>query len=127
MVGILLLIAGVQMLRPVSGRGGEAYPKGVRPFMPSLLDDGAVELAQNSVGAKVRPNVNSRGAAAMFFQKDDSMLSPDELAVCQRVFNHICAVKQIALDMHREELAKQILFACLNGVKDEKSLIRILL
>ncbi|MFP3546692.1 hypothetical protein SB748_24880 [Rhizobium sp. SIMBA_035] len=63
----------------------------------------------------------------MFFPKDDSMLLPDEIAVCQRVFNHVCAVKQVALDMHREEIAKQILLACRDGIKDEKSLIRLLL
>jgi len=63
----------------------------------------------------------------MFFPKDDSVLSPDELAACQRVFNHICAVKQVTLDMHREEIAKEILLACRNGVKDEKSLISLLL
>ncbi|MEJ1177168.1 sulfite exporter TauE/SafE family protein [Agrobacterium sp. CMT1] len=38
-VGTLLLIAGVQMLRPVSGRDGEAHPKGP-PFMPSLVAGG---------------------------------------------------------------------------------------
>jgi len=63
----------------------------------------------------------------MFFQKDDSMLSPDELAICQLVFNRICTVKQVALDMHREEIAKQILLACRNGIKDGKSLMRLLL
>jgi hypothetical protein len=63
----------------------------------------------------------------MFFSKDNTTLWPDELAVCQRVFDHICVVKQVTLDMHREEIAKQILLACRNGVKDEKSLIRLLL
>jgi len=63
----------------------------------------------------------------MFALKDNSMLSPDELAVCQRVFDHICNVKQLTLDMHREEIAKQILMAYRDGVKSETSLIRLLL
>jgi len=63
----------------------------------------------------------------MFALKDNLMLSPDELAVCQRVFDHICNVKQLTLDMHREEIAKQILMVYRDGVKSENSLIRFLL
>lgn len=63
----------------------------------------------------------------MFFPKDHSMLSPDELVVCQRVFDHICAIKQVTLDIHREDIAKQILLACRNGIKDERSLLKLLL
>lgn len=63
----------------------------------------------------------------MFSSKGGSVLSPDELAICQRVFDHLCAVKQITLEIHRDDVAKQILLAFRDGARDEKSLIERLL
>lgn len=48
-VGSLLLIAGAQMLRPVSGRGGEAHSKGP-PFMPSLAAGGVAGIVSSVTG-----------------------------------------------------------------------------
>lgn len=48
-VGILLLIAGAQMLRPVSRRGGDAHSKGP-PFMPSLAAGGVLGIVSGVTG-----------------------------------------------------------------------------
>lgn len=48
-VGSLLFIAGVQMLRPVSGHGGEAHLKGP-PFMPSLVAGGVLGIVSGVTG-----------------------------------------------------------------------------
>lgn len=60
----------------------------------------------------------------MFDTKEASTLSPRDLAVCQRVFDHVCMTKQVTLDMHREEVAKRILLAYRGGLRDEGALIR---
>lgn len=48
-VGSLLLIAGVQMLCPVSGHGGEAHPRRP-PFMPSLVAGGVLDVLSGVTG-----------------------------------------------------------------------------
>lgn len=62
----------------------------------------------------------------MFQLNNSAALSPSDLALCRRVFDHVCAVRQVSLDMHREEIAKQILEACRQGVNDEGSLIKLM-
>lgn len=62
----------------------------------------------------------------MFDNKEADTLSPRDLTVCQRVFDRVCAVQQITLDMHREELAKRIIRAYHSGLRDEGALIKLL-
>lgn len=52
LVGILSFIAGAQMLRPVSSRGGEAHTKGP-PFMPSLVAGGVLGIVSGVTGVGV--------------------------------------------------------------------------
>ena len=64
---------------------------------------------------------------SMFETREALFLSPRDLAICQRVFDHVSVTKQIALDMHREELAKRIVLAFRSGLRDEGTLIKVLL
>ena len=54
-------------------------------------------------------------------------MAPEDIALCQRVYDHVCAARQISLDWHREELADRILQAFRHGVKDEDTLTRLVL
>jgi hypothetical protein len=56
-----------------------------------------------------------------------SPMQEDDVALCQRVYEHICMARHIATDGEREELAIQILHFYQHGVKDQGSLERLLL
>lgn len=53
-------------------------------------------------------------------------LKPAEIALCDRVFDHICAQRQITLDMYKEDVADRVIDAYRHGVRDEGALIRLL-
>ena len=63
----------------------------------------------------------------MFDSIEASTLSPRDLTVCRRVFDHVCGMQQISSDMQREELAKRIILAYRSGLRDEDSLIKLLI
>jgi hypothetical protein len=50
----------------------------------------------------------------------------DDVEICQRVFDQICAERSIETDIGREKLAMQIIHFYQHGVKDENSLKRLL-
>jgi len=54
-------------------------------------------------------------------------MQEEDVALCQSVYDHICAARHIATDGEREELAIQILHFYQHGVKDQGSLERLLL
>ncbi|MBB3656827.1 hypothetical protein FHX15_002055 [Rhizobium sp. BK650] len=54
-------------------------------------------------------------------------MQEEDVAVCQRVYDHICEARHISTDSEREELAIQILHFYQHGVKDQGSLERLLL
>ncbi|MDU0364333.1 hypothetical protein RWK44_28495 [Rhizobium sp. 25PS6] len=56
-----------------------------------------------------------------------SVLNDAEMALCQRVFNHVVSVKQLKSDPDREELASRIIQSFQHGVTDEGALIRLLI
>ncbi len=46
-------------------------------------------------------------------------MQEEDVALCQRVFEHICMARHIASNDEREELAIQILHFYQHGVKDQ--------
>ncbi|MBB3523058.1 hypothetical protein [Rhizobium sp. BK456] len=56
-----------------------------------------------------------------------NVLNDAELALCQRVYDHVVSVKQINTDAEREDLACRIIQSFQHGVKDEEALLRLLL
>ncbi|SCB58545.1 hypothetical protein GA0061105_10512 [Rhizobium aethiopicum] len=54
-------------------------------------------------------------------------LNDDEVALCQRVFDHVALVKKITADAERQDLASRIIQSYQHGVKDEDSLLRLLI
>ncbi|MBX4959545.1 hypothetical protein [Rhizobium lentis] len=54
-------------------------------------------------------------------------LDDAELALCQRVYDHVVSVKQIKTDAEREDLASRIIQSFQHGVKDEEALLRLLM
>jgi len=56
-----------------------------------------------------------------------TVLNEAELALCQRVYDHVISVKQIMTDAEREDLASRIIQAFQHGVKDEDALTRLLI
>ncbi|RWX08528.1 hypothetical protein EHI42_28320 [Rhizobium hidalgonense] len=59
--------------------------------------------------------------------KAQCVLNDVEMALCQRVFDHVTSVKQIQTDAEREDLASRIIHSFQHGVKDEDALIRLLI
>ncbi|OWV65506.1 hypothetical protein ATY76_19990 [Rhizobium sp. R339] len=55
-----------------------------------------------------------------------SVLNDGEVALCQRVFDHVSSARQIVTAADREELAMRIIQSFQHGVKDEDSLVRLL-
>ena len=53
-------------------------------------------------------------------------LTREDVVLCERVFERLCASKQIVLEMHREELANKIIWAVRHGVRDEEDLMRLM-
>ncbi|MBB4571294.1 hypothetical protein [Rhizobium leucaenae] len=54
-------------------------------------------------------------------------LKDADVALCQRVYDHVIAAKQITTDTEREELASRIIQSFQHGVKDEDALVRLLI
>ncbi len=53
-------------------------------------------------------------------------LAQEEVALCERVFDRLCASKQIVLEMRQKELSNKIIWAFRHGVKDEEDLTKLL-
>ncbi len=54
-------------------------------------------------------------------------MQEDDVALCQRVYEHICMARHISTPDEQEELAIQILHFYQHGVKDQGSLERLLM
>ncbi|EJC84245.1 hypothetical protein Rleg4DRAFT_6051 [Rhizobium leguminosarum bv. trifolii WSM2297] len=63
------------------------------------------------------------------FPLDVSHTALDDAAValCQRVYNHVISVKQLNTDRDREELASRIIQSFQHGVKDEDTLVGLII
>ncbi|EJC75587.1 hypothetical protein Rleg10DRAFT_5779 [Rhizobium leguminosarum bv. trifolii WSM2012] len=59
--------------------------------------------------------------------KAQCVLNDVEFALCQRVFDHVAAVKQIQTDAEREDLASRVIQSFQHAVKDEAALVRLLI
>ncbi|MGR9225102.1 hypothetical protein [Rhizobium leguminosarum] len=55
-----------------------------------------------------------------------TVLGDEEVALCQRVFDHISSMRQIT-DTEREDLAQRVIHSYQHGVKDEGALLRLLI
>jgi hypothetical protein len=55
-----------------------------------------------------------------------SVLNDEEVALCQRVYDHVRSVRHTTTDGDREELARLIIHSFQHGVKDEDALVRLL-
>lgn len=53
-------------------------------------------------------------------------LNSDEVALCQRVFDHIILAKHLNSDAERQDVAHRIIQSFRHGVKDEEALVRLL-
>ncbi|WP_064681745.1 hypothetical protein [Rhizobium bangladeshense] len=56
-----------------------------------------------------------------------SVLNDNEVALCQRVFDHVVSVNKITSDSQRQDLASRIIQSYQHGVKDENGLLRLLI
>ncbi|PDT21415.1 hypothetical protein [Rhizobium hidalgonense] len=56
-----------------------------------------------------------------------NVLDEADIAVCQRVYDQIVALKLIETDAAREDLATRIIHSFQHGVKDEDALLRLLI
>ncbi|MDR9776912.1 hypothetical protein RJJ65_30515 [Rhizobium hidalgonense] len=56
-----------------------------------------------------------------------NVLDEADIAVCQRVYDQIVALKLIETDAAREDLATGIIHSFQHGVKDEDALLRLLI
>ncbi|WP_064696159.1 hypothetical protein [Rhizobium aegyptiacum] len=56
-----------------------------------------------------------------------SVLNDAEVALCQRVFDHVVSVKKVTSDLQRQDLACRIIQSYQHGVKDEDGLLRLLI
>lgn len=56
-----------------------------------------------------------------------TILNDQEVALCQRVYDHVTLVRQIATNAEREDLAVRIIQSFQHGVKDEDALTRLLI
>ncbi|WP_018445494.1 hypothetical protein [Rhizobium gallicum] len=54
-------------------------------------------------------------------------MSGEEVALCQRVYDHVRSVRQINTDRDCEELATRIIQSFQHGVKDEDALRRLVI
>ena len=55
------------------------------------------------------------------------VLTDADVALCQRVYDHVVSVKQVATDIEREDLALRIIQSFQHGVKYEDALLRLLI
>ena len=64
------------------------------------------------------------GAKMHGYVADANFLGPEDLALCQRVFDRICAESKTApSDIDSELLASNVLMAFQHGVMDEAALV----
>ncbi|MGV4797357.1 hypothetical protein [Rhizobium sp. F40D2] len=56
-----------------------------------------------------------------------TVLSDEEVALCQRVYDHVISVRQPQTDAEREDMASRIIQSFQHGVKDEDALVRLLI
>ncbi|MGZ2505920.1 hypothetical protein EHI47_12205 [Rhizobium leguminosarum] len=56
-----------------------------------------------------------------------SVLGDEEVALCQRVYDHVRSVRQMKTDRDCEELATRIIQSFQHGVKDEDALTRLVI
>ncbi|MDR9805646.1 hypothetical protein [Rhizobium hidalgonense] len=56
-----------------------------------------------------------------------NVLDEADIALCQRVYDQIVALKLIETDAAREDLATRIIHSFQHGVKDEDALLRLLI
>ncbi|ANL30173.1 hypothetical protein AMC90_PA00063 (plasmid) [Rhizobium phaseoli] len=54
-------------------------------------------------------------------------MGDEEVALCQRVYDHVSTTRQIKSKEDREELARRIIHSYQHGVKDENALKRLLM
>jgi hypothetical protein len=52
-------------------------------------------------------------------------MSPEDAALCQRVFDHVCAARHITGGIEQDEIADTLVRSFQHGVKDEESLKRL--
>ncbi|WP_246704766.1 hypothetical protein [Rhizobium sp. P32RR-XVIII] len=53
------------------------------------------------------------------------VMSTEDVALCQRVYDHVCAVRQVKSAIDREELATRVIRSFRHGVKNEDDLRRL--
>ncbi|MBB4191358.1 hypothetical protein GGE45_002925 [Rhizobium aethiopicum] len=56
-----------------------------------------------------------------------NVLNDAEVALCQRVFDHVASAKKITSDPQRQDLASRIIQSYQHGLKDEDSLLSLLI
>ncbi|MBB2671402.1 UNVERIFIED_ORG: hypothetical protein GGE44_000953 [Rhizobium esperanzae] len=56
---------------------------------------------------------------------EQNVMDDSEVALCQRVYNHVSSLRQLKTDPDREELARRIIQSFQHGVKDEAALVRL--
>ncbi|AJD46037.1 hypothetical protein C9413_10670 [Rhizobium sp. SEMIA 4085] len=60
------------------------------------------------------------------FAANDAPLQNEDIVICKRVFDHICAAGHITRDDACDELATQIIYFYQHGVRNEDSLEQLL-
>lgn len=55
------------------------------------------------------------------------MLNDQEVALCQRVYDGVCSMRQINTEPERQDLAARVIMLFQHGVKDEDSSMRQLI
>ncbi|MDC9811912.1 hypothetical protein [Rhizobium binxianense] len=77
------------------------------------------------------PPIDPKEARAIVIRSQiadaQTVLSDEDVALCQRVFDHISSVRQITTDTEREDLARRVIHAYQQGVKAEAALMRLLI
>ncbi|MBY5572195.1 hypothetical protein HFO55_34420 [Rhizobium leguminosarum] len=56
-----------------------------------------------------------------------TVLKDQEVALCQRVYDHVCSIRQINTEPERQDLAARVIMSFQHGVKDEEALMRLLI
>ncbi|WP_064686586.1 hypothetical protein [Rhizobium bangladeshense] len=56
-----------------------------------------------------------------------TVLNDAEVALCQRVFDQVVLLKQIKTDIERQDLASRIIHSYQQGVKDEGTLLKLMI
>ncbi|MBB3744982.1 hypothetical protein FHX10_004519 [Rhizobium sp. BK591] len=56
-----------------------------------------------------------------------NVLSDEEIALCQRVYDHVRSVRHVTTDDDCDELARRIIQSFQHGVRDEDALTRLVI